>query len=119
VGIAHLDFFIIHTTTIDLEIIPVLSHYYVTSDFDEFLFKYKARIVIRDDLQKVNNAQNVYVATFALKIFRMMITLVADFHLKIRQLNAVNIFLNVFNDEKMYCHMSNEYKQLKKILKLF
>jgi hypothetical protein len=28
-------------------------------------------------------------------------------------------FLNVFNDEKSYCHMSNEYKQFKKILKLF
>ncbi len=25
------------------------------SDFDDFLFKYKSRIVIRDDLQKVNN----------------------------------------------------------------
>ncbi len=25
------------------------------SDFDDFLFKYKARIVIRDDLQKINN----------------------------------------------------------------
>ncbi len=74
--------------------------------------------MIRDDLQKIDNAQNVYVATFALKIFRMMMTLVADFHLKTRQLNAVNVFLNVFNDEKIYCHMSNEYKNLKKILKL-
>ncbi len=74
--------------------------------------------MIRDDLQKINNAQNVYAATFALKIFRMMMTLIADFHLKIRQLNAVNVFLNVFNDEKIYCHMSNEYKQFKKILKL-
>ncbi len=88
------------------------------SDFDDFLFKYKVRIVIRDDLQKVNNAQNVYVATFASKIFRIMMTFVVDFHLKIKQLNAVNVFLNVFNDEKIYCHMSNEYKQLKKILKL-
>ncbi len=60
----------------------------------------------------------MYAATFASKIFRMMMTLIADFHLKIRQLNAVNIFLNVFNDEKIYCHLSNEYKQLKKILKL-
>jgi hypothetical protein len=85
---------------------------------DDFLFKYKARIVIRDDLQKVNNAQNVYVATLALKIFRMMMIFVADFHFKIRQLNVVNVFLNVFNDEKIYCHMSNEYKNLKKILKL-
>jgi hypothetical protein len=88
------------------------------SDFDDFFFKYKARIVIRDDLQKVNNVQNVYAATFALKIFRMMMTFVVDFHLKIKQLNAVNVFLNVFNDEKIYCHMSNEYKQFKKILKL-
>jgi hypothetical protein len=74
--------------------------------------------VIRDDLQKIDNAQNVYAATLASKIFRMMMTLVADFHLKIRQLNAVNVFLNVFNDEKIYCHLSNEYKQFKKILKL-
>jgi hypothetical protein len=26
--------------------------------------------------------------------------------------------LNVFNDEKIYCYMSNEYKQFKKLLKL-
>jgi hypothetical protein len=66
----------------------------------------------------MNNVQNVYVATFALKIFRMMMTFVVDFHFKIKQLNVVNVFLNVFNDEKIYCHISNEYKQLKKILKL-
>ncbi len=60
----------------------------------------------------------MYAATFASKIFRMMMTFVADFHFKIKQLDAVNVFLNVFNDEKIYCHMSNEYKQLKKILKL-
>ncbi len=87
-------------------------------DSNDFLFKYKARIVIRDNLQKVNNAQNVYAATRASKIFRMMMTLIVDFHLKIRQLDVVNVFLNVFNDEKIYYHMSNEYKNLKKILKL-
>jgi hypothetical protein len=74
--------------------------------------------VIRDDLQKVNNAQNMYAATFALKIFRMMMTLIVDFRFKIKQLNVVNVFLNVFNDEKIYYHMSNEYKKFKKILKL-
>ncbi len=60
----------------------------------------------------------MYAATFALKIFRMMMTLIVDFHFKIKQLNAVNVFLNVFNDEEIYCHLSNEYKQFKKILKL-
>jgi hypothetical protein len=75
--------------------------------------------VIRDDLQKINNVLNVYVATFASKIFRMMMIFIVDFHLKIKQLNVVNVFLNIFNDEKIYYHMSNEYKQFKKILKLF
>ncbi len=74
--------------------------------------------MIRDDLQKINNVQNVYAATFASKIFCIMMILVADFHFKIKQLNAVNVFSNVFNNEKIYCHISNEYKQFKKILKL-
>jgi hypothetical protein len=54
------------------------------SDSDDFLFKYKTRIVIRDELQKVNNVQNVYAATFVSKIFCMMMILVADFHFKIK-----------------------------------
>ncbi len=102
----------------DYKLISLKWIFIYKSDSNDFLFKYKARIVIRDDLQKVDNAQNVYAATLASKIFRMMMTLIADFHLKIKQLNVVNVFLNVFNDEKIYCHMSNEYKNLKKILKL-
>jgi hypothetical protein len=87
----------------DYKLISLKWVFIYKSDSNDFFIKYKARIVIRDDLQKVNNVQNVYVATFASKIFRMMMTLVADFHLKIRQLDAVNVFLNVFNDEKIYC----------------
>jgi hypothetical protein len=102
----------------DYKLISLKWVFTYKSDSNDFLFKYKARIVIRDDLQKVNNVQNVYAATLALKIFRMMMTFVVDFHFKIKQLNAVNVFLNVFNDEKIFCHMSNEYKQFKKILKL-
>ncbi len=101
----------------DYKLISLKWIFIYKSDSNDFLFKYKARIMIRDDLQKVNNAQNVYAATLASKIFRMMMTLVADFHFKIRQLDAVNVFLNVFNDEKIYYQLSNEYKQLKKILK--
>ncbi len=102
----------------DYKLISLKWIFIYKSDSNDFLFKYKARIVIRDDLQKINNAQNVYAATLALKIFRIMMTLIADFYLKIRQSDAVNVFLNVFNDEKIYCHMSNEYKNFKKILKL-
>jgi hypothetical protein len=51
---------------------------------NDFFFKYKTRIMIRDDLQKVNNVQNVYITTFALKIFRMIMTFIVDFHFKIK-----------------------------------
>jgi hypothetical protein len=68
----------------DYKLISLKWVFSYKSDSNDFLFKYKARIVIRDDLQKVNNAQNVYAATFASKIFRMMMTLIVDFHLKIR-----------------------------------
>jgi hypothetical protein len=103
----------------DYKLISLKWVFIYKSDSNDFLFKYKARIMIREDLQKINNAQNVYIATLTLKIFRIMMTFVVDFHFKIRQLNVVNVFLNIFNDEKIYCHMWNEYKQFKKILKLF
>jgi hypothetical protein len=67
----------------DYKLISLKWIFIYKSDSNDFLIKYKARIVIRDDLQKVNNAQNVYAATLASKIFRMM-TLIADFHLKIK-----------------------------------
>ncbi len=68
----------------DYKLISLKWIFIYKSDSNDFLFKYKARIVIDDDLQKINNAQNVYVATFALKMFRMMMTLIVDFHLKIK-----------------------------------
>jgi hypothetical protein len=68
----------------DYKLISLKWIFIYKSDSNDFFFKYKVRIVIRDDLQKVNNAQNVYAATFALKIFRMMMTLIIDFHFKIK-----------------------------------
>jgi hypothetical protein len=68
----------------DYKLISLKWIFIYKSDSNDFFFKYKARIVIRDHLQKINNTQNVYVATFALKIFCMMIILVIDFHFKIK-----------------------------------
>ncbi len=74
--------------------------------------------MICDDLQNVDNAQNVYVVTLIAKIFQMMIIFVVDFDLKTRQLNVINVFLNAFNDEAMYCHISNKYKKFEKMFKI-
>ncbi len=86
-------------------------------DSNDYLIKYKVRIVIRDDLQMIN-PQNVYTITLISKVFRILMTLVAAFNLKTRQLNAINAFLNAHNDEFIYCQMSDDYRLNEKVIKI-
>jgi hypothetical protein len=79
------------------------------NDSDDYLIKYKARIMMRNDLQNADS-QDVYAATLTSKIFRMLMILVIAFHLKTRQLNVVNAFLNAHNDELVYCQMFDDYR---------
>ncbi len=73
--------------------------------------------MIKEDLQ-FNNVENLYAAILAFKVFRFLMFLIAAFDLQTKQLNAVNVFLNVENDEDVYCHMPDEYRLQNKILKL-
>jgi hypothetical protein len=84
---------------------------------DDYLTKYKARIVIRDDLQAYD-PQDVYATTLAVKIFRVLMILVTAYDLKTRQLDAINAFLNAHNDEFIYCQMSDDYRLDDKILRI-
>ncbi len=84
------------------------------TDSNDYLIKYKARIVIRDDLQMID-FQDVYATTLASKMFRILMILIAAFDLKTRQLNAINAFLNAHNDEFIYCQMSDDYRLDKKL----
>ncbi len=79
------------------------------NDSNDYLIKYKARIIVKDDLQHVDS-QNVYAATLTSKIFKMLMTLMIAFHLKTRQLDVVNAFLNAHNDELVYCQMFDDYR---------
>jgi hypothetical protein len=58
--------------------------------------------MIRNDLQAYDS-QDVYAATLAAKIFKVLMTLMTAYHLKTRQLIAINAFLNAHNDEFIYC----------------
>jgi hypothetical protein len=87
------------------------------TDSDDYLIKYKARIVIRSDLQMIDS-QDVYATTLASKVFRVLMILVAAFNLKTRQLNAINAFLNTHNDELIYCQMSDDYRLDGKVIKI-
>jgi hypothetical protein len=74
--------------------------------------------VIREDLQIIDNAQNVYAATLASKVFRMLMIMMIVYRLKTRQLDAVNAFFNAINDETVYCYMFDEYKQSEKVFRM-
>jgi hypothetical protein len=85
---------------------------------NEYLLKFKARIVVRHDLQMINNAQDVYAVILTSKTFRMLMTLIVAYELKTRQLDAINAFLNAKNYEIIYCYISDKYRLSGKIYKM-
>ncbi len=87
------------------------------TDSNDYLIKHKARIVIRNDLQMIDS-QKVYAITLISKVFRVLMTLIAAFNLKTRQLNAINAFLNAHNDELIYCQMFDDYRLDEKVIKV-
>jgi hypothetical protein len=46
--------------------------------------------MMQKNLQMIDNAQNVYAATLASKVFRMLMIMMIVYKLKTRQLNVVN-----------------------------
>jgi hypothetical protein len=91
------------------------------NDSNDYLTKYKTRIMMRDDLQDVDS-QDVYAVTLTSKIFRVLMTLMIAFHLKTRQLDVVNAFLNAHNNEFVYCQLFNDYRlddKCYKVIKAF
>ena len=96
---------------------PVIPLKWVfTYKFDENgnLNKYKGRICVRGDLQPVSHEEN-RAATLALRVFRMLMALVAAFDLETDQLDAINAFLNSPLDEEVYVRIPDGFKQPEKV----
>ena len=68
--------------------------------------------------QQQDNAQDVYAAILAFKVFKALMAIVAAFGLKTRQLDAINAFLNAHNDEPIYCFLHDSFKLRKKVLEV-
>jgi hypothetical protein len=89
---------IMNKSIVNQKIISLKWIFIYKNDSNNYFTKYKARIMMRNDLQDVDS-QDVYAATLTSKVFRLLMTLVTAFHLKTRQLDVVNAFLNAHNDE--------------------
>jgi hypothetical protein len=79
-------------------------------DTDGFLVKFKARLVVRGDLQPASDKDN-YAATLAARVFRSLVAITAQFDLDIHQLDAVNAFTNSKLDELVYVRFPDGFEQ--------
>jgi hypothetical protein len=66
---------------IDAKILLLMWVFTYKFDEDRYLYKFKARLVVRGDLQQ--DYGDTYAATLAAKIFRCLIALAAAFNLEL------------------------------------
>ena len=83
---------------------------------DGYLLKYKARLVVRGDLQQ--DWGETYAAILAARVFRLLIALIAGFGLLTAQYDVINAFLNANIDRTVYIHAPKGFQHLGKVLRL-
>lgn len=83
------------------QVIP--TRWVFTYKFDQngHLARYKARLVVRGDLQ-ANTHEDFYAATLAAKVFRFFIAIIAAYDLETAQFDAVNAFVNSLLRDVIY-----------------
>ena len=79
--------------------------------FDEngYLLKYKARLVVRGDLQEQYG--DTYAATLAARLFRALMALACAFNLKAMQYDVPNAFLNALLDRFLYVRTPDGFQK--------
>lgn len=83
-------------------VIPLMWVFTYKCDSDGFLQKFKARIVVRGDLEPKSPNEEVYAATLAGRTFRAMMAIACYFDLEVFQYDAVNAFVNAKIDEDVF-----------------
>jgi len=83
------------------DIIPVTWVFIYKFNTNGYLIKFKARLCVRGDLQRLSE-KDIYIVTLAAKIFRAIMAIVAAFNLKTWQCNIVNAFANSLINKTVY-----------------
>jgi len=99
------------------QVIPLTWVFRYKFDTDGFLTKYKSRLCVRGDLQRLT-LQDTYAATLAAKVFRTMMALTAAFDLETNQYDVQNAFPHADLDETIYCECPDGFKMSGKCLLL-
>jgi hypothetical protein len=83
-------------------------------DEDVFLCRFKARLVIRGDLQQPYG--DTYAATLAAQTFRAIVAIAHQFGLRLLQYDVPNAFLNATLNRKLYAETPDGFKKDEELL---
>jgi hypothetical protein len=95
--------------TADAEVLPLMWVFTYKFDEDGYLCLFKARLVIRGDLQQQYG--DTYAATLAARTFRALIAISNQFGLELVQYDVPNAFLNAALDRKLYAETPDGFKR--------
>jgi hypothetical protein len=92
----------------DAEVLPLMWVFTYKIDADGYLSKFKARIVIRGDLQQLYG--DTYAATLAARSFRALLTIANQFGLELKQYDIPTAFLNAKLEKRTYVTTPDGFK---------
>ena len=98
------------------DLLPLIWVFKYKTDFDGFITKYKARFIIKKDLQIIK--EKTYVATIVIQTFRVIIIIYAAFDFNYKSYDVINIYVNLALYKSIYYQFFPRYEKSNKMLKL-
>ena len=89
--------------------VPLMWVFSYKFDENGYLLKYKARLVVRGDLQEQYG--DTYAATLAARLLRALMALACAFNLKAMQYDVPNAFLNALLDRLLYVRTPDGFQK--------
>ena len=93
----------------DAEVLPLMWVFDYKFDEDGYLYRFKARLVIRGDLQQPYG--DTYAATLAARTFRAIVAIANQFGLELLQYDVPNAFLHATLNRKLYAETPDGFKK--------
>jgi Reverse transcriptase (RNA-dependent DNA polymerase) len=93
--------------------IPLKWVFKYKPDSNEYVTRYRSRLVIRGDLQEESSILSTYAATLAARSFRVASAIAAHFDLEMKQFDVVNAFINAERDSNrpmVACKLPDGFK---------
>lgn len=94
--------------TADGEVLPLMWVFAYKTDEDGYLSRFKARLVVRGDLQA--SIDDTYAATLAVRNFRALIAIANYFDLELKQYDVPTAFLNAKTNRKLYAETPEAFR---------